>query len=85
MQIKYFQDKEDSFQCTSQIRIIFSNIKIPIKGVKQRILDHHLIERRDAWGYFNGASQGKSEVSGEGGVLFVYETHYFHVIVGLGK
>jgi hypothetical protein len=73
-----FQDKEASFQCASQIRIIFSSIKVPVKGVKQRILEHHLIERREACGYFDGASQGKSEVSGVGVVLFLSETHYFH-------
>lgn len=41
-----FQDKYvPSFQCDSQITVVFSSVKVPIKGVKQKILEHSLIQR----------------------------------------
>ena len=41
------------------------------------------IDKTDLWGFFDGAAQNNS--CGGGALLFLSETHFFEMFVGLGE
>jgi hypothetical protein len=83
--IAKFQDRcMFTFQCASQIRLIFESIKFSPKVQKTRISIHPPINKSMAWWYFNGSSQGRQVVCGKRRTLFMHESHHIKFKVGFG-
>eukprot|EP01018_Ginkgo_biloba_P034237 Gb_24170 [translate_table: standard] len=50
-----------------------------------RHLTFQVVDKTGAGAYFDGASQGNSQVSGAGGVIFLKDTHIIRIKAGLGR
>ena len=51
---------------------------------EKRIIEEQ-IDRIGGWAYFDGDSQGNPDMGGDGGILFILDTHWFKLSSSLGS
>jgi ribonuclease HI len=61
---------------------LFSSFSPTVERVKTRQFLEEEIDNSKPWGYFDGASQNNR--CGGGGILYLSDSHYFTLTIGLG-
>lgn len=64
---------------------VLQHYKAPVQAIRTRPVRVEQFDKSMPWAFFDGASLNHQSVCGGGGVLYKTESHYFHLVAGLGR
>ena len=79
-----FEDKVLSPYLVSTLCLGCLNSFPQDKIIRIRQVVPEVIDKSYPWGYFDGSASGDPKICGAGGVLFIYDDHFYTFKAGLG-